>query len=216
MNVTKAKMQETINSFLDDRVSQLKNVHKAAIFIGALVLPCVLFYFFIFSPKTEEIGKLEIQQAKLEKEIDRVEKASRRIDKHRAEMAEARIMFAKASSLLPQKQEIPSLLTNISDHGKNAGLDFLSFGPGREILKEFYAEIPVDIKVRGPYHNVGVFLDKISKLSRIVTVSNINMGGPKKVGEEMILDTSFNLVTYRFVEPVKQDDSKNTSKRRKR
>jgi len=115
-------------------------------------------------------------------------------------MAETKLMFAKASALLPQQQEIPSLLTSISDIGQNSGLDFLSFIPKNEMRKEFYADIPVDIKVSGTYHNVGVFLDKISDSSRIVTVSDINMGGPKLQAGEMILETTFSLVTYRFVE----------------
>lgn len=129
-------------------------------------------------------------------------------------MAETKELFTQASSLLPQKQEIPSLLTSISDHGTNSGLDFLSFTPKKEIPREFYAEIPVDIKVRGPYHNVGVFLDKISKLPRIVNVDNINIGGPKREAGEMMLNTGFKLVTYRFIEPAK-DAGKKKSKKKK-
>ncbi|MEW6517862.1 MAG: pilus assembly protein PilP [Desulfurivibrio sp.] len=214
MNIDKVKIQEAINSFLDEKVAQLKPLHKALICIGAILLPCIAFYYLSYSPKSVEINKLQSQQKKLEDEITKVEKASREIIKHRAEMAETRLMFAKASALLPQQQEIPSLLTSISDLGQNSGLDFLSFIPKSEIRQEFYADIPVDIKVRGTYHNVGVFLDKISDLSRIVTVSNINMGGPKPQAGEMILETTFSLVTYRFVEPAPQADNKQKNKKK--
>ncbi|MBU4260423.1 MAG: type 4a pilus biogenesis protein PilO [Proteobacteria bacterium] len=209
MNINKVKIQEAINSFLDEKVSHLKPQHKAMICIGAILLPCVAFYFLSYSPKTIEINMLQSQQKNLEDEITKVEKASREITKYRAEMAETKLMFAKASALLPQQQEIPSLLTSISDIGQNSGLDFLSFIPKNEMRKEFYADIPVDIKVRGTYHNVGVFLDKISNLSRIVTVSNINMGGSKLQSGEMILETTFSLVTYRFVEPAPLVQGKN-------
>ncbi|HSR35702.1 MAG TPA: type 4a pilus biogenesis protein PilO [Desulfurivibrionaceae bacterium] len=80
------------------------------------------------------------------------------------------------------------------------GLEFLSFQPKAEVPKEFYAEIPVDIAVSGPYHSVGVFLDKISKLPRVVSVVNLSMGSPSQVGKEMFLNSTFNLVTYRFIE----------------
>ena len=213
MNIDKVKTQEAINSFLDEKVAQLKPLHKLLICIGAFLLPCVAFYFLSYSPKNVEINKLQSQQKKLTAEIAKVEKASRQITKHRAEMAETKLMFAKASALLPQQQEIPSLLISISDIGQNSGLDFLSFVPKGEIKKEFYADIPVDIKVRGTYHNVGVFLDKISDLSRIVTVSNINMGGPKMQSGEMILESTFSLVTYRFVEPPPQADKKKNKKK---
>lgn len=204
MSLNKVKIQAALNAFLDDKVAALKLPHKLGIALVALLVPCAAFYFLSYSPKTKEITALEAQKATLTAEVAKVEKAANEIDKHRAEMAETKLMFAEASRLLPQEQEIPSLLTSISDLGQNSGLDFLSFIPKAEIAKEFYAEIPVDIKVRGPYHNVGVFLDKVSDLSRIVTVSNINMGGPKKVAGEMILETSFNLVTYRFVETEPQ------------
>jgi type IV pilus assembly protein PilO len=214
MNIDKIKIQEGINSFLDEKVAPLKPLYKALICIGAILLPCVAFYFLSYSPKTVEINKLQSQQKKLENEISKVEKASREITKHRAEMAETKLMFAKASALLPQQQEIPSLLISISDIGQNSGLDFLSFIPKSEMRKEFYADIPVDIKVRGTYHNVGVFLDKISDLSRIVTVSNINMGGPKLQAGEMILESTFSLVTYRFVEPAPQAQDKKKNKKK--
>ncbi|MCB2183473.1 MAG: type 4a pilus biogenesis protein PilO [Desulfobulbaceae bacterium] len=200
MSIDKVRIQEAVNTFLDEKVAPLKTIHKAGILTAFIVLPCVAFYFISFSPNSDKIKRLRSQKNKLEQEIAKVEKAASQIKKYRAEMAESELMFAKASSLLPQKQEIPSLLTSISDLGQGSGLDFLSFTPGGEKRQEFYADIPVAIKVRGPYHNVGVFLDRISKLSRIVTVSNLSMGGPKKQAGEMMLDTNFTLVTYRFIE----------------
>ena len=90
------------------------------------------------------------------------------------------------------------MLRNISDLGKSAGLDFLKFVPGVEIPKDFYAEIPIDITITGPYHNLGFFLDKVSKLDRIVTVNNINIDKSQKDGLEMLLNSTCRLVTYRF------------------
>jgi type IV pilus assembly protein PilO len=212
MSAKTAQIQDSLNKLVD-KVSGLDVKHKILICVAAAILPIIAFYFLVFSPKSEEIAKLEKQQVKLEKEIKRVKKIAAKIEQHRADMAETKELFSQASSLLPQKQEIPTLLTSISDHGTNSGLDFLSFSPKKEVPREFYAEIPVDIQVRGPYHNVGVFLDKISKLSRIVNVNNINMAGPKKEAGEMMLNTSFRLVTYRFIEKPKQD---NTGKKKKK
>lgn len=216
MSIDKIKIKEAINSFLDGKIAKLKVPHKIAIVVIVLALPCAAFYFLSYSPGAKEIKELNTKKAKLEKEIAKVEKASKEIKKHRQAMAETELMFAKASGLLPQQQEIPSLLTSISDLGQSSGLDFLSFAPKKEVRRAFYADIPVDIKVRGAYHNVGVFLDKVSKLSRIVNVSNIDMKAPKQVGDEMILDTTFNLVTYRFVEPEKQDKAPEKGKKKKR
>jgi type IV pilus assembly protein PilO len=72
----------------------------------------------------------------------------------------------------------------------------------------------VDIAVSGPYHSVGVFLDKISKLPRIVSVVNLNMGTPTQVGKEMFLNSTFNLVTYRFIETPPPDANAKAKKKK--
>ena len=92
--------------------------------------------------------------------------------------------------------------------GKGAGLDFVSFIPGAETPKDFYAEIPVNITIKGPYHNMGFFLDQVSKLERIVTVNNIKMGSPHKEGAEMMLNSTCRLVTYRYTNVQQQPDKK--------
>jgi type IV pilus assembly protein PilO len=107
-------------------------------------------------------------------------------------------MFLEMAVLLPKEKEIPKLLKDISALGQNVGLDFLTFKPLADIPKDFYAEIPVTINVRGPYHNMGSFFDQVSKLERIVSVSNVKMSSPKKEGGEMLLNSDCKLVTYRF------------------
>ena len=210
------KITAGFDSFIDNKASQLDSKQKMLICAGVLVLLIVAFFFLVYSPKSEEIEKLNKRKAGLEKEIKKVEATVRQLDKHKAEMRTVKLQFKAASMLLPEKKEIPSLLTNISGQGTASGLDFISFKPGGEQPKEFYAEIPVAIAVSGPYHNVGTFLDKISKLPRIVSVNSINMAGPKRAGNEMILNTKFNLVTYRFIEPQPQKQKKGNKGKKKR
>lgn len=198
------QITEGLDSFLDTKVSRLKQQHKLGILAAAVLLPCVAFFLLVYSPKNEEINTLTTQKSVLEKEFQKLEKAAREIDKHRAEMRDIEEKFKAASQLLPDQKEIPSLLTAISAQGAAAGLEFLSFKPLLEKPQQFYAEIPVDIVVYGPYHNVGVFLDSISKLSRIVVANDITMGTPKQVGTEMMLNTKLQLTTYRFLDQEEQ------------
>ena len=88
-------------------------------------------------------------------------------------------------------------------------MDFLSFIPGVETPKDFYAEIPLDIKIRGPYHNLGLFLDKISKLERIVTVNNVKTEKVDLEGNEILLTSSCRLLTYRFTNKKLEKRKKN-------
>ena len=196
------KIQAGFEKFLDSKVSLLDMKQKMLIAAAACILPCVAFFFLAYSPKTTEIQALETQKAGIEDEIRKVEKIARELDKHKAEMVEVQRQFSEASLLLPDEKEIPLLLTTISGQATASGLDVLSFKPLPEKPQPFYAEIPVDIAVQGSYHNVGVFLDRISKLPRIVSVNNIKMDSPKQMGGEMTLNSTFQLVTYRFLDPA--------------
>ncbi|MDD2307873.1 MAG: type 4a pilus biogenesis protein PilO [Prolixibacteraceae bacterium] len=166
--------------------------------ISIFIIPLVIFYFFLYKPNTEKIEKLELQVQNSNEELKKVRKAARDLPKYQKELELTQSEFESTSVLLPKSQEIPNLLRNISDLGKGAGLDFLSFVPGPETPKDFYAEIPIDIKIKGPYHNLGAFLDTVSKLERIVTVNNIKTENPEQGSGEILLTSSCKLVTYRF------------------
>jgi type IV pilus assembly protein PilO len=97
---------------------------------------------------------------------------------------------------LPESEEISSLLTGISESGQESGLEFLLFRPGKEVNKNFYAEIPVSIRVSGGYHNFVQFADRVARLSRVVNIRDINMSRNKS-GQ---LTTSCQAVTYKFIE----------------
>jgi type IV pilus assembly protein PilO len=185
-------------TFIDEKYIPLAPKIKLAIALGIVVLPLVIFYFTYYQQKAEKIQNLDKQKTTLAQQIKEVKLKTANLAKFEKEMAEAENLFLEASALLPREKEIPKLLKDISALGRNAGLDFLTFKPLADIPKDFYAEIPVTINVRGPYHNMGFFFDQVSKLERIVSVSNVKMSSPKKEGGEMLLNSDCRLVTYRF------------------
>ena len=194
------KLREGFDSFLEKRIVPLDKKIIIVIFALIIILPSVAFYFLHYTAKTQEIKKLESRAAKLRKEIAGAKARAAKLDEHLAEMEETQRLFAEASVLLPQKKEIPSLLTNISALGTNSGLNMPRFQPGGERKKEFYAEIPVSLKISGPYHNIGTFLYEVSKLDRIVSAIKISLGSPKEQRGEMLLSSNVSLITYRFLE----------------
>ena len=185
-------------TFLDEKFMPLKPKAKVIIMIFLILLPTVLFYYFLYQPNTKKIKNLENRITTLQTQIQNVKRKAADLAKFEKELEEAERTFEATATLLPDEKEIPQLLKDISSLGRAAGLDFLTFRPLADIPKDFYAEIPVTIDVRGPYHNMGFFFDQVSKLKRIVTVSNVRMGSPKKEGGEMLLKSSCRLVTYRF------------------
>lgn len=198
----------TFDTFLDTKVSKLKPNHKVAIAAAALILPVLLFYFLFYSPKGKTISGLESSLAKLRSELAEVKVKAEKHGEQKALMAQVEEKFKEASLVIPDTKEIPSLLSSISSQGSGAGLDILSFVPGVGADKQFYAEIPVSLTVTGTFHNVGFFLDTVSKLPRIVNVAKVAMGTPKLTDGEMLVDAKLDLVTYKFLEHPSSDAAK--------
>jgi type IV pilus assembly protein PilO len=209
--ISGAKMAK-FDNFLDEKYLLLDKRTKILIIIAVFIAPVLLFYFLCFSPQMDKIVTLQKQASTLSDDLKKVRKTVADLPRYKNEFAEVQKQFDTMAILLPKTQEIPNLLRNISDLGKSTGLDFLKFVPGAEVPKDFYAEIPIDIAIVGPYHNLGSFLDKVSKLDRIVTVNNINVDRPTKEDTELLLNSTCRLVTYRFtnvkLEP-KKDGAKN-------
>ena len=204
------KSNSKFATFLEQKYIPLEKKYK--LLLGALILvaPVALFYFLYFQPKSEEIKGLEATRDKLVKEIQNLREKKRRLPILLAQVEKIEDEFEEAAKMLPSSAEIPKLLTDISALGRNAGLDFVSFTPKGEVQRDFYNEVPVAISIQGPYHSIGGFLDQVSKLDRIVSVTNLSAGSPRKSNlGEWIVKASGQIVTYRFTNrPLPKPDDK--------
>ncbi|MBT8355361.1 MAG: type 4a pilus biogenesis protein PilO, partial [Desulfofustis sp.] len=196
--------------FLEQKYIPLEKKYKMLLGAVLIIAPIALFYFLFFQPKSEEIKGLEGTRDKLVKEIQDLREKKRRLPILLAQVQKVQDEFEEAAKMLPKTKEIPKLLTDMSALGRNAGLDFVSFTPKGEVQRDFYNEVPVAISIKGPYHSIGGFLDQVSKLDRIVSVTNISAGSPKKSDlGEWIISASGQLVTYRFTnQPLPKPDDK--------
>ncbi len=179
-----------------DNVGKLGKGQRSGICAGAFFLLIGVFVYFSFLPKFTEIDQLKKDIEDLERKLMLSKRKALQLSKYRKMMAEAEAEFKIAKKALPEKKEIPSLLTGITDSGKDAGLEFLLFKPNPEEEKGFYAEIPVSIKVTGNYHNIALFFDKVARLFRIVNITDIRLNLIKDTNN---LNGSCIAVTYRFV-----------------
>ena len=153
----------------------------------------------------------------MEKKLETAKRNAKDLKKFQTKMKEAEAQFRMAMKKLPEKEEIPSLLSSISFSGKQAGLEFLLFEPKGEKKKEFYAEIPVAMNIKGNYHNLALFFDQVARLSRIVNIQNIQIGSSKtkKGARSKELTTKCMAVTYKFIEdsgPKKKSGKKKKKK----
>jgi type IV pilus assembly protein PilO len=174
---------------------------KKILVLGILVALLVgLYIYLIYWPNQELLKKKKVELAALEGQVRELRIVAANMKRFQAEAAKLREELKVAVTQLPTSKEIPSLLSNISKLGKDSGLEFLLFKPAGEVSKDFYAEIPVEIRVRGAYNNVALFFDKVGKLPRIVNISEVGMDNAKEAFGRWEINTSCTATTFKFVE----------------
>jgi len=188
-----------------DKIGKLSKLYRVLICFGIFLVIFGPFFYFSYQPKVNKIDELKTEQETLETRVAVAKAKARQLKYFQDKLEKAETEFKMAVKKLPEKKEIPSLLSSISQSGRDAGLEFLLFEPRGEFIKEFYAEIPVSIIVTGNYHKTALFFDKVSQLHRIVNIDDIKMVAAKDSSE---LITSCTAVTYRFVETESKQASK--------
>jgi type IV pilus assembly protein PilO len=179
-----------------EKVEKIKMPYRIVILVGTIVFFLGLFVWFIYLPKSEEIGNTRQEIKRLEARLNQAKMKAMALKKFEEEFAEVEIQFAEALSLLPNTKEIPVLLRTVTQLGTDSQLEFVLFSPQRERPKDFYMEIPVSIQVSGSYHNVAMFFDKVGRMDRIVNILNVDMRPVKD--RSTTLTTKCDAVTYRF------------------
>lgn len=192
-------MNELLNAILERSPRQ-----KTAILATVIILLSALYFSFVHEPRSDAIAKLidGVEIARNEKALKQ-QKASN-LPKLQKDLQEWNVKLKEAIAQLPDSKEIPELLSNISTKAREAGLEIVLFRPRAENFREFYAEIPVDIVVRGGFYNAVTFFDEVGKFNRLVNIDNIDLKNPKISGDQVALDISTLATTYRFLDEAER------------
>jgi type IV pilus assembly protein PilO len=166
-----------------------------------LMIPVVLgllgavYWNMVYQPQAEEIARLDEQIAQTRGKLEKHRSVAAKYEEFRAKVAAVDRQLQVLLQQLPKDKEIPALIRQISELGVRTGLQISLLRPQPELPKEFYAEVPITVKVIGPYHAVGEFFDALGHLPRLVSVSNIQIAVNAKTLETQCLAT-----TFRFLE----------------
>lgn len=192
-----------MNKFIEDILARPK-AQKIGIIACAVILLSALYYSYLYGPQSEAIAKLaeSVESARNDRIIKQQKAANKQ--KLRQELQAMEVKLKEAVAQLPDRKEIPDLLSSLSTKAREAGLEILLFRPRAENFQEFYAAIPVDIVVRGGFHNAVTFFDDVGKLSRIVNIDNIEFRNPKISADQISLDISTLATTYRFLDETER------------
>ncbi|MFQ5916241.1 MAG: type 4a pilus biogenesis protein PilO [Candidatus Binatia bacterium] len=189
---------------LTDRILSLTKAQKIGVLAGIIFLLIGLNWSFFYSPRSLQISQLQEEIETVRGELARKRKLTEDLPKLKRQIQGLDRMLKKAVAQLPGRKEIPELLSSISAKAREAGLEILIFRPQGETPREFYAEIPVDIVVRGGFHNVVTFFDEVGRLSRLVNVRNIEMRNPQVSNAKLSVQTSTQAVTFRFLDEAER------------
>jgi len=198
-----------------DTIIKMPNSQKIGVVGGAVVIILALFFYFIYFPAREELKGRQEELAKLRAQHNEQQKVLANLPKFRKEVRDLEEKFSESLKMLPNSREIPTLLTNISNLAQDCGLEIFLFQPKSEIPQDFYAQIPVEMKVTGKYHDIGYFYDRLSKLPRIVNITDMAFKGKTDKAGSTTIDASFFAVTFKFIEK-KESKSKPGGKRGQR
>ncbi len=162
MNLRDPKVQKGI-------IVVLALISLSYVYFGTTLLP------FCYRVKKAKITALEADYAKLSAEVEKARQIVGNLAKLEAEYERLHQQWESAQQLLPPEEEMPDLLRKVTTAGNKSGIEFMLFQPKPPVVKELYKEHPVAVRVRGGYHELGMFLSRLANLTRIVNVTDLKI-----------------------------------------
>jgi type IV pilus assembly protein PilO len=179
---------------------------------GVMVAVLGLGYFFYWSGQFEEQEHLAQQELKLRSDYKAKVAQAINLEALEEQQRQVNRYVERLEKQLPSKADMDALLSDINQAGVGRGLQFELFKPGQEVLKDYYAERPIDIKVTGTYHDIGAFAGDMARMSRIVTLNNLSLG----TGKEGVLSLDAVAKTFRYLDQDELDAQVKARKAKKK
>ncbi len=183
-----------------DKFAKVPKPYRMAAIPLIVLLVLGSYGWFFYRPAAAARATAEAQERDLERKVSEVRAIISNLSAFEQEIAEMEKRLKQALRQLPDSKELPGLLTDVSSLGKDAGLEFKAFRPRDEIAKDFYAEVPIEVEFSGDYHDIARFFDKVSKLPRIVNVSQLEMEIAGQEQGTTRLKVHGEATTFRFLE----------------
>lgn len=201
---------------MDARVEKVLNLpayQRILIVVVLMVALAAGFYFMVYEGQLEEYAQLEGRKQSAQTLLKKNQEKAAKLEEYQKEYDALVVKLNEALQELPAQKEIPSLLTSIGELAKSKGLDVLRFRPQGEVPKGFYAEVPVELKLSGSYHQAALFFDSVGKMERIVNIQGLKMGGAKEVEGRTDLSIDCRAITFRFIDKPPEQPKKGGKKK---
>jgi type IV pilus assembly protein PilO len=179
---------------------------------GVMAAAIGLGYFFYWSGQFEEQETLAAQEQTLRNDYRAKIAQAINLEALEAQQQQVNRYVERLEKQLPSKAEMAALLSDINQAGLGRGLQFELFKPGQVVVKDYYAELPIDIKVTGSYHDIGEFAADMAKMPRIVTLNNLSLN----TGKDGVLSLDAVAKTFRYLDQEELDKQTQDRKKKKK
>lgn len=172
-------------------------IPKAVVLLAIIVALPVAGYFLLWQGQLEELETGKATETRLKQDYLNKKRQAVNLDLHKQQLREIDTQFGALLKQLPNRSQMDALLVDINQAGLGRGLQFELFKPaGQETVREFYAELPIAVKVIGVYHDMGAFASDVGQLSRIVTLNNVAIQAAKD--GSLVMDVTAR--TFRYLD----------------
>lgn len=197
---------------------------RIAVIIGIFLALMLFGWLLVWTDQLAALDEKEQQQEKLKEEFLNKKAKADNLDLYTQQLAEIDRVFGALLKQLPSRTEVEALLTDVNQAGLGRGLQFQLFKPAPEAMKEFYAELPVSVRMTGKYHDFAAFAADIARLSRIVTLNNLTLtlpvSGQGGGGQEKlmlgVLGMEVTLKTFRYLDEEEVIQNRKAAKEAKK
>ena len=169
---------------------------RVVVAVCLLLLTVAGFWWFDWQGQVETLEARQTEEVQLRESWVTKKRQAVNLEEHRRQLAEIDRQFGALLKQLPNRAEMDSLLSDINQAGLGRGLQFELFKPGADVIKEFYAEMPIDVRVTGVYHDLGEFVADLASMPRVVTLGDVGIEGDK----DGRLKLQAKAVTYRYLD----------------
>ena len=185
----------------DNALTKLSLVGQLGVSVGAAAVIAVAFYYVYFSTALDEERDKTQKLDQLRQEIRQLEVTANKLQEFQREVAQLEAKLETLKRILPPEKETPDLMRKVQALAAQSNLAIKNFTPSAVVNRDFYQEWPINMAVDGSYHNLGLFFDRVSRLSRLVNIGNLKINARNDQTVSNTISAQCVATTFVYVEP---------------
>jgi type IV pilus assembly protein PilO len=169
---------------------------QVLVFLVLSVAAVAVFYYLYVTPAQNDMAVRQRQLDALHAEIAKGQGVARRLPEFRSQVADLEARLERLKAVLPEEKDAAEILRRIQTLAVQSSLEVKRFKPSAPVTKKLHAEVPYTVEIEGGYHNLGLFFDRVSKLPRLINISDISIKGKDKQEPNSTITAEFVATTY--------------------